>query len=408
MSNSKDKLHLTIKKSTLKKDDVFERDPEAPLGFRIKRIKAEQIEHKSKLLINGSNRILIVGGSGRGKSTLVLELLPMFSDKTTHILVCSVKQNDDAFTAIEKYCEFSNIKYLKVDNEIDTAGAIEEIVHNKKETDHYIVIFDDLATAYSSSIKDPTNSVIATAYSLLRSSNGSLIMVTQSYNNINTKIRLNSNLKFAFAQDDVYSTRAIIEDTVGMFFSGSDAKQIRNDIKGIFRSLYDDFHQWILISSNPPSIRKKWTEIIYPPELVHKGEGGVIDLPVKKPVPKGLAQRRELLKQAIGEGFPPYAHHSPAHVIKEYLNEKEKNPKGNFNAIVAKSFDPDPKRSRTQLMNLIKSYRLKKSPLTLCKITECCERMVENGLMPEDQLKYLLKEHGFDQYLDFVAEPEMA
>jgi hypothetical protein len=302
---------------------------------------------------------------------------------------------------------FSNIKYLKVNNEIDTAGAIDEIVQNKKESDHYIVIFDDLATSYSSSIKDPTNSVIATAYSLLRSSNGSLIMVTQSYNNVNTKIRLNSNLKFVFAMDDIYSTRAVIEDTMGMFFSGDKAKLIRGEIKEIFQTLYDDFHQWILITSNPPSIRKKWNEVIYPPELAHKGvEGGAIEVPQKRAAPPQLVKRREMLKKAKAMGFPEYASRSPAKVIEEFISEKEKNPTGgNFEAIIDKVFEPNAKRMRSQLMYLIRQYRLKRSPLVLCKISEACQKLVDTGMMPEEELKFLLKDHGMDQYMDFAAEP---
>ena len=402
MSSDK-KVKLSLKKSNLKKSDVFENDPEAPLGFRIKRVHALQIVHKSKLLLNGSNRIIIVGGSGRGKSTLVLEILPMFSDKTTHVLVCSVKPRDDAFDAIERYCQFSKIKYLKVDNEVDTAGAIEEIVREKKEDDHYVVIFDDLAASNSSSIKDPTNSVIAASFALLRSSNGSLIMVTQSYNNVNTRIRLNSNLKFIFAQDDVFSTRACIEDTIGMFYTGDGAKETRSRIKEIFKSLYDDLHNWILVTSNPPSIRRKWNEIIYPPDLASKEESMIQK---KKPFPKQLSERRELLHKAVELGFPEYAVNAPTKVIKEFLETKESKGEVNEEELVDKIFKPSAAKMRTRLMKMIRSYRMRKSPVILMKITELCEKLVESGMMTESKVKYLLRNSGMDRYMEFASVPD--
>lgn len=392
----------TIKKrqETFNKSDIFEKNDNAPLGFQIKRIHAKQVEHKSKLLLPGSNRIIICGGSGRGKSTIVLQILVMFTNNTTHLIIASVKAQDDAFDAIEKYCKYMGIKFIQLNNSDDTAGAIQEIVNNKKEEDHYVVIFDDLATAYSSSSKDPTNNMITTAYSLLRSTNGSLIMVTQSYNNIPTRVRLNTNMKIVFAMDDIYSSRSVIDDTVGMFFSGEDEKIIRKDIKEIYKKLYDDFHNFIIILNNPPSIRMNWNTILYPKQLEGNIVGGEIGelKRKKKPMNNGILNKRALYRKARDLGFPVYAYRTcNVQQLEEYISKKIKKEPIDIEEIVGKGLGDA--HLVTRLNYFIRMYRAKKNPATLYKISETCEKIVEKKLLPEQKIKYLLKSTGMDKYI---------
>lgn len=379
--------------------EIFEKDDTNPLGYRIKRISAPQIEHKSRLLIPGSNRIIIMGASGRGKSTVALEIIPMFSNKTTHLIIGSVKPQDDAFDAIQKYCEFSKIKYILLDNPTDVAGAIEEIVNKKKPLDHYIVIFDDLATSYSATSKDAANQMITTAYSILRSTNGSLIMITQSYNSIPTRVRLNCNLKIAFGMDDVFSSRALITDTVGMFFNGHNEKEVKNDIKKIYQTLYDDFHNWILITNNPPEIRKKWNNIAYPPEKIGIIKGGTKK--EKKDIPPNCRIKFTLYKEALELGFPKWAYHNATpKILREYIENKKNGGKLLDDDIISKDCVDNPIRLRRQLIYYIKKFKLTDNPKQLKRVVDICEKINDINAMTSKQLNYILKNNDMLKYID--------
>ncbi|MDR3597947.1 ATPase/DNA packaging protein, partial [Clostridium sp.] len=214
----------------------LEKNIDSPIGVSIKRINCDECIHKSKLLCNGSNRISIIGSSGSGKSTVLLQLIPMFTNDLKYIILATVKDNDDAHTAIEKYCNEYKIKFVKVNNPETAMDEIDKVLQSKKISDHALIIFDDYATGYNSSANDPSNKVIVTCYSLLRSFNCSMIMITQSYNNVPTRVRENITMLILFKLKNVFSLRAALEDINGMFSCGDDNdKNTKTEIGKIYK-----------------------------------------------------------------------------------------------------------------------------------------------------------------------------
>lgn len=90
---------------------IYEKNPEAPMGYMIRRPHAEIINHKSQLLKPNSNFIMIVGSTGEGKTTALLSWLPCFSNRTKYIILASSKGEDDAFDVIETYCKTEKIEF---------------------------------------------------------------------------------------------------------------------------------------------------------------------------------------------------------------------------------------------------------------------------------------------------------
>jgi hypothetical protein len=389
------------KKITVKKEDIFEKDEDNPIGFHIKRIEQTDMKHKSDLLCPNSNRIAICGSSGTGKSTLALGIIPMFSDNTTHLLIASVKQYDPVFEQIEKYCSYKKIKYLKVDNGPDIAGAVEEIIANKQESDHYILLLDDIATSYTSSAANEVNRILITCFSLLRSTNGSMIIITQSYNNLPTKLRENLTMRIVFRLGNVYSVRAILDDVCGLFFTGEKEDVLRHDIKNVYKRVMDDPHAWIMILSHPPQIRFKFNEIIYPPEQVTTKliVGGSIER-TKRDIPPQMRAKFSLYNEAKLLGFPKYAFKNAT--IQSLKNFMINAKNGTITeTIIGEGLEPSPEKLKNQLLYSIRCYKRTEHPKYLQRIEKLCEELLEQKVMDEPKLKYLLKQQKMSKYIDF-------
>lgn len=397
----------------LKKEDVFEKDESNPLGFHIKRIEQTEMKHKSDILCPNSNRIAICGSSGTGKSTLALGLIPLFTDATTHLLVASVKQYDPVFEQLEKYCELKGIKYAKVDNGTDIAGAVEEIIANKKETDHYILLLDDIATSYTSSATNETNRILIQCFALLRSTNGSMIIITQSYSNLPTKLRENLTMRIIFRLGNVYSVRAMLDDVCGLFFSGEKEDVLRHDIRNVYKRVMDDPHAWVMVISHPPQIRFKFNEIIYPPEQSTEKKNISLDgsgRPVMKPkkdMPERMKEKFALYKIAVTKGFPRYAYKDcTVDSLTKFLEQVDKG--GNkilaeesIEKIVGEGLEFSPVKLRHQLQYCVKRFKMNEHPKYLNRIEKLCEEILEHEVMTEQQIKYYLKQQKMNKYIDF-------
>jgi len=397
-----------IKKS--KVEEIFEENTDAPMGKQIKRIQVDEIVHKSKLLINGSNRIAILGSSGTGKSTLLLQLLPMFTNKTKYLIMCSIKAKDNAYDAIENWCRIEGINYTKVSEEMEAIEEMENLIAIKKDNEHAIIIFDDFSMDCSSSASKvgSANQIMTIASQTFRSLQISLIFVTQCYYNLPPRLRENLSMRIVFALGNKYSVDAFVNDTVGLFYSGNNEQQVRSDIRSIYQQVYNVPHKWILTISTPPQIRFGWNDIVYPEDIKGHIEGGEISLKQKKKLPTQMSDKFTLYKQALELGFPKYAYRNATpEQLREFIDkasakgEKEiGNTAPELNYIIGKGVEMSPEKFKRQLGYYIKMYRLKKNPKHLNLIKDICDKIIEEEIMTEAELRYLLKRDKMDEYLE--------
>jgi len=380
-------------------------DKGAPMGYRIIRNEDKTTYHKSNILNNGSNRIGISGSSGTGKSTIVLELLPMFSDDTTDILLCTSKPYDNSHSSISNYCDANKIKFHKLNEPETIADTIQKIVDTKKETDHFICIFDDISTTNTTSMSDPINDLITTSYRVLRSFGGSLIMITQSYSAIPTRVRENLTHRFIFSLGNVYSVRAFLDDTCGLFFTGDNEKAVRNDIKNIYKRVYTEPHGWILVKSTPPMISWKWSEQLYP---INKDKQQDIEQ-FKSTRGRGLLTKTELYHKAVELGFPVYMFRNASiQVLTEYIEKVSKL--GDLTPVnrapeIAKLLKDVSERGGLsgkslldRITNMIRQFQKNHNPLYLAKLEALIDESLEKGNITEERVKYLLDQHQMSRY----------
>lgn len=379
-------------------DNMIVKDDDSPLGITIKRPNTKYIEHKSKLLIPGSNRILIAGSSGTGKSTLVLQLIPQFSNKTTTIILASVKPYDDVHTAVEKYCKQQKIKFIKTTNEDETSSALNDLLEQKDKNEHAIFIADDFAVQSSDTSKKEgsAHSIMNTCAKVFRSFQISIIFITQQYHGFSTAVRDNVNMKIIFQLSNRYSIDAFIQDEIGRFYDGSNETEVRKDLRQIYRRVYEKPHAWILSLSNPNQIRLGWKEIVYPTDQVGIIEGGsVVIEKKKKKISTGINKKRELYREAVKLGFPQYMYRvATPQQLTAFIKGKGKDN--------VDDYDTEPVESlRHKLSYAIRKYKDVGNPRTLERITDLCNKIITNDESKIPMLKYVLKRAGLDDLIEF-------
>jgi len=397
-------------------DSVIEKNPNAPMGFSIKRKKHHDLIHKSRLLKPNSNFIMICGATGTGKSTLVLCLLPCFSNKLKHVIICTAKPEDDSHLSIKKYCESNKIKFYNDAHDADTANnTIADVLDKKKKNEHLLVIFDDFNINFNSKSDDELNKIMIKVFALLRSQNCSAIVISQTYYNIPTRVRENVSMRLIFQLSNVMSHRAFIDDITGMFFDGSNENTVRTDIKKIYNQVYQEPYKFMVVLSTPtPQIRIGFNEVVYPPDQagVIVGGGEQSSIRKKKKINSEIIKKRELYNTAVDLGLPKYYFKNITlkqlqHFISKKSGEGQQKNGNNAEEIEqiiegAGSEDDEHKilRQKNKLLRYIRQYRRKGNPNNLITISEICNKLISLG-MSSAHIRYILKHTSMDEHIDF-------
>lgn len=388
-------------------DQVIEKDEDAPMGYRIKRKNHSDVIHRSKLLKNNSNFIVICGATGAGKSTICLQLLPCFTKHTKYIIIASAKYDDDAHESIKKYCEHEKINFEYVHDANECNDTLARIVDTKKQKDHAIVLFDDFNINYSSRSDDELNQIMIKVFALLRSKNCSGIAISQTYYNIPTKVRENCNMRFIFSLGNVHSVRAFMEDVEGKFYDGDNDQQVKKDIKNIYKEVFREPYRFILVLSHPPAqIRLGWRDIKYPLDMAGHVEGGGGLKPRKNTMNQSIIKKREMYKQALDLGLPKYlwAKITPAQLekfIKVHAAKGEKRAGNNAPELdeIINSVEP-PNKQRNKLSYNVRRYKKTGNIKNAQLASDIINNLINGGHMDEREARYYIQSHGLDDVIE--------
>ena len=427
--NNKKKSELSDSSSSSSssesESDVTEKNPNAPMGFSIKRKKHHDLIHKSRLLKPNSNFIMICGSTGSGKSTLILYILPCFSNHLKHVIICTAKPEDDSHISIKKYCESNKINFYNDAHDADTANnTIADVLDKKKKNEHLLVIFDDFNINFNSKSEDELNKIMIKVFALLRSQNCSGMVISQTYYNIPTRVRENVTMRLIFQLSNVMSHRAFIDDITGMFFNGSNENTVRNDIKKIYNKVYQEPYKIMVVLSTPtPQIRIGFNEVVYPPDqagVIIGGGGEQSSITnehknagiLKKKINSEIIKKRELYNTAVDLGLPKYYFKNITvkqlqHFISKKSGEGQQKNGNNAEEIEqiingAGTEDDVHKilREKNRLSRYIREYRRKGNPNNLIYISEICNKLISLG-MPSAHIRYILKHTYMDEHIDF-------
>ena len=172
-------------------------------------------EHKAEVanrfpLPNGNVRMTIIGGSGTGKSTVLLRLIPCFTD-LSYIVVCSKIVGLDVYDAIEKYCEENVLKYYFAKDPYEAAEAIEKAVKERDEGTYGLLILDDFTDMKSRGSNSLFTQVALTSSCMLRNMGAHCCYITQDLQMVPTPHRCNTTCLIAFKSGNPHANRGTFQ-----------------------------------------------------------------------------------------------------------------------------------------------------------------------------------------------------
>ena len=140
-------------------------------------------------------RILIIGGSGSGKTNTLLSLINEQND-IDKIYLYARDLNEPKYKSFIKKREDAGIKHLNVPNAFmecsNTMDDVYENIHdyNSNRKRKILIVFDDMIVDIMTTKK--LQSIIKELFIRCRKLNISLIFITQSYFSVPKNVRLNS------------------------------------------------------------------------------------------------------------------------------------------------------------------------------------------------------------------------
>ena len=242
---------------------------------------------------------------------------------------------------------------------------------------------------------------------MLRSFNVSMIMITQAYGSIPTKVRENVTHRFVFRLNNVYSIRTLIEDTTGLFFKGNNEKEVKNDIHDIYQEIFKNPHDWMMVRSMPPEIRLGWNNIVYP------RSDGIVGGKHKRMIPKRVLEKHELFEEAKTLGFPTYKYKTATvDQLRKYIEMrrlgdelKDKKDIDKNNEDIHQLLENDEKltkdKAEHKITYLIRKFKNNENPKYLKNLTTLAEYIVGENILPIERVKHYFNVSGMDKYLDF-------
>jgi hypothetical protein len=240
-------------------------------------------KHHSDLLPDGPILGLILGRSGCGKSSLLVKLVPYIA-KLGAVVICSIIPGVESHEAIRQWCAENDILFAFVDNPNEAQEVIEELTEAKEDA-YGVIIMDDFnrgRKAYTC----PFTQLSVMCYQMLRNKRWHSITLTQSYLNVDTLIRNNSNIRCLFGTNDIYALEAIKRDIANM---GIDI--------GLFNRVYNQVraedHAYCLITNECIKLANKANNFT-PTEIQEKPEDELRRLVQEYQSATGLTDKKRL------------------------------------------------------------------------------------------------------------------
>lgn len=177
------------------------------------------VKHKTDYFPDGFVCIEMIGGSGCGKSSLLVKLVPLFTG-LKNVLVCSRITGGDAYDVyveIEAWCEDNDIRYDFASDPMKALEALDDIANGPKygPEECGLVILDDFSDQKSGR-NEPFNNVVAKVGAMMRNYHLNSICITQSATNVPTLFRNNANVRVIFTMNDQHAVRSITGDVTMM------------------------------------------------------------------------------------------------------------------------------------------------------------------------------------------------
>lgn len=259
-------------------------------GEKIVAPKPKLFKHKSPLLPSGHISTYIVGASGSGKTTVMLELLPNIENVSQMFLFTLVLENP-INAVIEDYCSSKGIHFAMTNNPEDGQKQLQDFIHEKPENTYGICLFDDFVKHNEPSIS-PYKVCLTSVTQFLRNYAYHNIVIAQSPLAIPEGARNNVNLRIIFKLESPKSVKVVREEFAGTGFGP----------ESYFKSIYERMlaggrYSYMVVVSDQDEPR------IYL-HMQKRGEDSIVRIPTYEQA----VQRRKVSKREIRESYGPAPH----------------------------------------------------------------------------------------------------
>lgn len=180
---------------------------------KIKYIHPPEVEHKNKVISSSVLQCCIFGSSRSGKTTKLIELIPMIHD----FVFCMICSNvfTPAHKSILEYCESNEIPNVHCTNPNKYDELLKMCINFKKNTEHGLIIFDDY-TRYSNSRMDKQNNQSIMAISQLGNKLINVVYISQQPTHIPTVLRNNASLRLIFKLAQKHAVDSTYNDLISV------------------------------------------------------------------------------------------------------------------------------------------------------------------------------------------------
>ena len=202
----------------------------------------------------------IFGASGSGKTLSLLQVLPCIAPKfLKYVIICSRIEGNPVYDAISKWCEKTNKKYYFSSNIDESMDIIEEVINEKEDNEHFVIVLDDFNEGAITSRTNPYAKMTNEIFTKLRNYNGNMIFIVQSYTGLSTIARTNLNICIVFRITDQYALRNIKKDFVTLTgYSETIFDNLHKNISKVKHSyfIYTSNKIFIYINGKTPKIQE--------------------------------------------------------------------------------------------------------------------------------------------------------
>jgi len=205
----------------------------------------KKAKHLSPYFPEGHLSFVILGASGCGKSTTLLNIVPNISN-LSQVIICSRVTKNDVYKALENYCKPREIEFVVISEPESGETLIEEMLETREDGKNSLIVFDDF-TRNGSARSDPYTRFMTDVSKVMRNYGCYNCFITQSATDVPTLVRNNATVRIVFQMGDMHAIRSFKND----FIANSFGDEI--DFKLLYSLLSKKPHSFLMLC-NPDRI----------------------------------------------------------------------------------------------------------------------------------------------------------
>jgi len=224
-------------------------------------------KHYSPYFPDGHFSAIVLGMSGCGKSTTLLNIIPNLAN-LGQVIICSRVTKNDVYKALENYCKSHDMEFVVLSDPDIAESTIEEMLETREDGMNSLIVFDDFSRN-GASRNDPYTKFMSDVSKVMRNYSCYNVFITQSSTDTPTLVRNNCTVRIIFKMGDTHAIRSFKNDFVANSFGSEE------DFKQLYSLIEKKPHSFLMLC-NPDRIYFQNGVIDAPPMEFKKIDGRLV------------------------------------------------------------------------------------------------------------------------------------